>query len=154
MSKLSVGDTAPEFSGESDAGPIALGDYRGKKNVVLYFYPGDFTLVCTKEACGFRDMYEDLKNADTEVIGVSTDSNESHKKFIAEYKLPFPLLSDKDKKIATAYGATNLVTDLLGRVSRVTYVIDKNGKIAAVLKGELSASKHVGGVKDALAKLS
>ena len=154
MGKPQVGDTAPEFSGESDGGKISLADYRGKKNVVLYFYPGDFTLVCTREACGFRDMYEDLKGADTEVIGVSTDSNESHKKFIAEYKLPFPLLSDKDKKIAQAYGATNLVTDLLGRVSRVTYVIDKNGKIAAVLKAELSASKHVDGVKEALAKLS
>ncbi len=154
MGKPRVGETAPEFSGESDGGKISLADYRGRKNVVLYFYPGDFTLVCTKEACGFRDIYEDLKGADTEVIGVSTDSNDSHKKFVAEYKLPFPLLSDKDKKIATAYGATNLISDLLGRVSRITYVIDKNGKIAAMLKSELSATKHVQGVKDALAKLS
>lgn len=154
MAKLGVGDTAPEFSGESDGEKISLANYRGKKNVVLYFYPGDFTLVCTREACGFRDIYEDLKGADTEVIGVSTDSNESHKKFVAEYKLPFPLLSDKDKAIARAYGATGLVSDLLGRVSRVTYVIDKTGKIAAILKAELSASKHVDGVKEALAKLS
>ena len=154
MGKLAVGDTAPEFSGESDGAKISLADYRGKKNVVLYFYPGDFTLVCTREACGFRDIYEDLKSGDTEVIGVSTDSNDSHKKFIAEYKLPFPLLSDKDKKIATAYGAKGLVADILGKVARVTYVIDKNGKIAAVLKSELSASKHVDGVKEALAKLS
>ncbi|MEO8875214.1 MAG: redoxin domain-containing protein, partial [Polyangiaceae bacterium] len=90
---------------------------------------------------------------DTEIIGVSTDNDDSHKKFIAEYKLPFPLLADPKKEIARAYGATNLFADILGRVSRITYVIGKNGKIAAILKSELSASKHVDGVKEALAKL-
>lgn len=153
MSKLAIGDKAPDFSGESDGKKISLADYAGKKNVVLYFYPGDFTLVCTREACGFRDIYEDLKGADVEVIGVSSDSNDSHAKFASEYKLPFPLLSDTDKSIAKAYGSTSLVLDLLGRVSRQTFVIDKHGKVAAILKGELSASKHVDGVKDALAKL-
>ena len=153
MAKLQVGDKAPDFAGDSDGTNISLADYKGKKNVVLYFYPGDFTLVCTREACGFRDIYEELKSADTEIIGVSTDSEESHKKFTAEYKLPFPLLADKEKKIAREYGATNLITDILGRVSRVTYVIDKHGKIAAILKSELSANKHVEGVKEALAEL-
>jgi peroxiredoxin Q/BCP len=153
VAKISVGDKAPDFGGDSDGKKISLADYAGKKNVVLYFYPGDFTPICTKEACGFRDIYEELKTGDTEIIGVSTDSDESHKKFTDKYHLPFPLLADTDKSIARAYGATNLVTDLLGRVVRVTYVIDKAGKIAAILKSELSANKHVDGVKDALAAL-
>jgi len=153
VGKLAVGDKAPNFEGESDGAKISLASYAGKKNVVLYFYPGDFTPICTKEACGFRDIYEELKGGDTEIIGVSTDSDESHKKFTAEYKLPFPLLTDADKKIARSYGATNLFADLLGRVSRITYVIDKAGKISAILKSELSASKHVDGVRAALASL-
>jgi peroxiredoxin Q/BCP len=153
MGKLQVGDKAPDFSGDSDGKKIALADFAGKKNVVLYFYPGDFTPVCTREACGFRDIYEELKGADTEIIGVSTDNDESHKKFTAEYKLPFPLLADKGKVIAKAYNASNLFADIMGKVARITYVIDKQGKIAEILKSELSANKHVQGVKDALAAL-
>ncbi len=159
---LHPGDLAPDFEAEAvfpvEGGDpkherLRLQDFRGKKNVVLYFYPGDFTPVCTKEACGFRDMYDDLKGKDTEVVGVSIDSSASHERFAKQFGLSFPLIADPEKKLAKQFGATGVLTSLLGRVSRVTFVIGKDGKIAAILKGELSANKHVEGVKNALAKL-
>lgn len=151
---VAKGDLAPDFDLTSSGGArIVLSSYRGKKNVVLFFYPGDFTPVCTKEACGFRDLYSDLTSKDTEVIGVSTDDDASHRKFAAEYGLGFPLLADPDKKLAKTYGATSFLTAVIGRVSRVTYVIDKTGHVAAVLKGELSAKAHTEGVVATLATL-
>jgi len=152
---LSVGDKAPDFDVTSSNGKrIKLSDLAGKKNVVLYFYPGDFTPVCTKETCGFRDMHEDLASKDTEIIGVSVDSDESHRKFAEEYKVPFELVSDEEKKIAKLYGATGFLRDLIGKAKRKTFVIGKDGRIAAILESELRASKHLDGVRDALAKLS
>ena len=155
MAALRVGDSAPDFDLVSSGGaPLKLRDLQGKKNVVLYFYPGDFTPVCTKETCGFRDMYAELEGKDTEVIGVSTDSDASHEKFKEAHSVPFPLVSDADRKLAAAYGATGLLHNLLGKVKRITYVIDKTGKIAGVFEGELSAGKHLEGVRGLLAKLS
>jgi thioredoxin-dependent peroxiredoxin len=152
---LRVGQKAPEFDVvSSDGKALKLSDFAGKKNVVLYFYPGDFTPICTKETCGFRDMYADLATKDTEVIGVSIDSDESHQKFAAEYKVQFALVSDKNRDLAKTYGATGLLQNILGKAGRVTYVIDKSGQIAAAFQGELSASKHVDGVKAAIAKLA
>ena len=151
---LRVGQKAPDFDVVSSAGKsLKLSDFAGKKNVVLYFYPGDFTLVCTKETCGMRDMYADLESKDTEVIGVSVDSNESHEKFVAEYKLPFALVSDANRALAKIYGATTLIRDLLGKTSRKTFVIDKKGLIAGIFafayfyarrvaKGESEASRR------------
>lgn len=151
---LRVGETAPGFDVTSSSGKaLKLSDFEGKKNVVLYFYPGDFTPICTKETCGFRDMYADLETKDTEVIGVSIDSDESHEKFAKKYGVPFALVSDKNRDLAKAYGATGLLQNILGKAGRVTYVIDKKGEIAAVFRGELSASKHVDGVKAAVQKL-
>jgi peroxiredoxin Q/BCP len=137
---LRVGEKAPGFDVVSSAGkPLKLSDFAGKKNVVLYFYPGDFTPLCTKE---------------TEVIGVSVDSNESHEKFAAEYKVPFPLVSDKDRQLAKTYGATSFLGNLLGKVGRVTFVIDKKGMIAGIFQSELSAAKHIDGVKAAIKQLA
>jgi peroxiredoxin Q/BCP len=151
---LRVGQKAPDFDVISSAGkPLKLADFAGKKNVVLYFYPGDFTPVCTKETCGFRDMYADLASMDTEVIGVSVDSDASHERFAREYKLDFALVSDGDRTLARSFGATSFLGNLLGKASRVTYVIDKQGVIAAVVQSELSAAKHLEGVKGAIAKL-
>jgi peroxiredoxin Q/BCP len=151
---LRVGQKAPDFDVVSSSGKaLKLADFAGKKNVVLYFYPGDFTPVCTKETCGFRDMYSTLESADTEVIGVSIDSNESHEKFAAEYKVPFALVSDKNRDLAKTYGATSLLQNILGKAGRATFVIDKKGEIAAIIQGELSASKHVDGVRNAIQKL-
>ena len=121
--------------------------------MVLYFYPHDFTPVCTREACGFRDLYEDLATKDTEVIGVSVDDDDSHARFAQKHNVTFPLVSDPNKALAQVYGATSLLRDLLGATKRITYVIDKRGLITAVFESELRASKHVDGVKAAVAKL-
>ena len=152
---LSIGDQAPEFEATASGGAaIRLADYRGKKNVVLYFYPGDFTPICTAEACGFRDMYDELQGKDTEVIGVSMDSDGSHKKFAAANHISFPLLADHDQSLSKKYGATNALFALFNKSRRVTFVIDKQGKIAQILKSELSSKKHLEGVQEALNKLS
>ncbi len=152
---LRTGQRAPDFDVTSSSGKqVKLSDFAGKKNVVLYFYPGDFTPVCTKETCGFRDAFQNLEDGTTEVIGVSVDSDESHRKFAKEHNLKFELLSDPNKEIARAYEATSFLRDILGKTSRITYVIDKNGMIAGVFQGELSASKHVEGAKSLIAKLT
>ena len=152
---LAVGQKAPDFDVTSSSGKrLVLSEMIGKKNVVLYFYPGDFTMVCTRETCGFRDAFEELASKDTEVIGISVDSNDSHERFAKEYNVPFALVSDGKKDLAKLYEATSLFSNLIGRVSRVTYVIDKKGEIAGVFKAELSASTHVEGVRDLIKKLA
>jgi peroxiredoxin Q/BCP len=152
---LKVGDKAPEFDvTASDGKRLKLADFLGKKNVVLYFYPKDGTMVCTAEACGFRDMYEDLMAGDTEVIGVSTDTDESHKAFSGRYGVPFPLIADVDKSLSAKYGATGGFRELIGGgVKRITYVIDKQGIIRGVFDSALRASNHLDGVKAAVEKL-
>jgi peroxiredoxin Q/BCP len=148
-----VGDPAPEFDVvASDGRRYALRDLRGKKNVVLYFYPKDFTMVCTAETCGFRDIYAQASE-DTEVIGVSLDSDESHRKFAETHGVQFPLIADKDKSLTRAYGAVGLIRSMLGLARRVTFVIDKGGRIAGVFEGELSPKPHLEGVRTLLAKL-
>jgi peroxiredoxin Q/BCP len=152
---LRVGQTAPDFEVTSSSGArLKLSDFHGKKNVVLYFYPADFTLVCTRETCGFRDAYEDLASKDTEVIGVSVDSDESHKRFAEEYKVPFALVSDADKSLAKSYDAFGGLRSVFGKATRVTYVIDKTGKIAGVFDSQLRAGVHIDGVKEVIAKLA
>jgi thioredoxin-dependent peroxiredoxin len=153
--KPKVGDEAPAFDVVSSEGKrVRLEDYKGKKNVVLYFYPKDFTPVCTAEACGFRDMYDTLAGKDTEVIGVSMDSDGSHKDFAAKHQVPFPLISDPEGKLARSYGATGTLVGLLGMTKRITYVIDKQGKIVAMFDSAFRANQHLDGVKSALASLS
>ena len=125
-----VGDKAPDFTvAASDGKTVHLKDYIGKGNIVLYFYPKDDTPGCTKEACGIRDSFDEFKGLNATVFGVSFDSVDSHKAFIAKYRLPFVLLADTDKAVAKAYGAAN---DSSRVANRVTFVIDKQGKIAYV----------------------
>jgi thioredoxin-dependent peroxiredoxin len=151
---LRVGQKAPDFDVTSSSGAsLKLGDFIGKKNVVLYFYPGDFTLVCTRETCGFRDSYAELASKDTEVIGVSVDSDASHERFAKEHAVPFALVSDPTKRLSTSYEATGVLAKLTGRVGRVTYVIDKKGYVAGVFDSQLRASHHVDGVRDLIRKL-
>jgi peroxiredoxin Q/BCP len=152
---LKIGDSAPDFNVVASNGKrLALRELRGSKNVVLYFYPKDFTAVCTRETCGFRDMYADLQGKDTEVIGVSFDDNETHERFAKEHNVPFALVADTERTLATAYGAVSFFRSLLNAPTRVTFLIDKEGKIAGIYKAELSASTHVEGVKEGLARLS
>jgi thioredoxin-dependent peroxiredoxin len=125
-----VGDVAPDFSVAASDGTTAhLKDYTGKGNVVLYFYPKDDTKGCTIEACSIRDNFDAFKGLNATVLGVSFDSVESHKNFIAKYNLPFVLLADTDKTVAKLYG---VATDDSKVASRVTFVINKAGKIAYV----------------------
>jgi peroxiredoxin Q/BCP len=152
---LHVGEKAPDFEVVASNGKrIKLSELVGKKNVVLYFYPGDFTPVCTKETCGFRDAYQELASSDTEVIGVSVDSDDSHRKFAEKYGVQFDLVSDANKELAKKYQATSFLRDILGKLGRITYVIDKKGEIAGVFQGELSANKHVHGARDLIKKLA
>jgi thioredoxin-dependent peroxiredoxin len=105
MAAIAEGKKAPNFTLEDSAGKrVSLGDFKGK-NVVVYFYPKDDTPGCTKEACGFRDLWKDLQRAGVVILGVSADKADSHKKFAVKYMLPFPLLSDPDRKLMQAWGA-------------------------------------------------
>jgi peroxiredoxin Q/BCP len=131
---VKVGQFAPPFttqmiSGETQT-PVSLADFHGRK-VILYFYPKDNTPGCTKEACAFRDGYARFQNAGLVVLGCSIDTADAHKQFIQKYSLPFPLLLDPDRKIATSYGAANGIP-ILGLDRRVTYVIDENGKVLKI----------------------
>ena len=135
------GDRAPDFSLPDAAGKlVGLADFRGRKPVVLYFYPKDDTPGCTKEACSFRDQYEDFTAAGAEVVGVSSDSGESHRKFSEKYKLPFTLLSDRDGQVRKRYGVPATLGLLPGRV---TFVIDKDGVVRHVFNSQLQATRHV-----------
>jgi thioredoxin-dependent peroxiredoxin len=125
-----VGDNAPDFSvAASNGATVHLKDQIGKGAIILYFYPKDDTQGCTKEACGIRDTFDEFKGLDATVFGVSFDSVASHKDFIAKYKLPFVLLADTDKKVAKLYGVAD---DSSKYANRVTFVINKAGKIAFV----------------------
>jgi thioredoxin-dependent peroxiredoxin len=152
---LKLGDPAPPFDvTASDGRRLRLEDFLGKQHVVLYFYPGDFTPVCTAEACGFRDMYDELRGHDTEVIGVSIDDDERHRAFASRHRLGFPLVADPDRTLAAAFGATGgLLASLRGAARRTTYVIGKDGRIHGVFDSAFSARKHLEGVRQALAAL-
>jgi len=145
-----VGDKAPDFSAAASDGTTAhLKDYLGKGSIVLYFYPKDDTKGCTAEACGIRDTMDEFKGLNAIVLGVSFDSVESHKAFIEKYKLPFVLLADTDKKVAKAYGVAD---DSSKVASRVTFVIDKNGKIAFV-DPKVNPATHAAELRTVLANL-
>ena len=139
---LKTGDPAPEFSGlTADGTRIGLGDYRGKKPLVVFFYPKDNTTVCTKEACGFRDHAAEFAAAGGAVVGVSQDSQASHQRFAEGQRLNFPLLSDRDAAIGKAFGVARLGGWLPPR--RVTFVIDRDGVVRHVIASEFNADKHV-----------
>lgn len=135
--ELNIGDKAPEFEGKDQRGnTVRLSDYQGKK-VILYFYPKDDTSGCTAQACNLRDNYGNLRQEGYEVIGVSTDSEQSHQKFIGKYELPFTLIADTDKKIVEQYGVWQ-EKSMYGRkymgTMRYTFVLDENGVIRDIIK--------------------
>jgi peroxiredoxin Q/BCP len=134
---LKKGSLAPTFTAKDGNGDtVKLRDLRGQ-NVVLYFYPKDDTPGCTKEACSFRDAFADFKKRGIEVLGVSTDSETSHKKFAAKYKLPFTLVSDPDHAIADAYevyGEKKFMGRTYMGVKRLTFLIDDKGRIKKVFE--------------------
>ena len=147
-SSVNVGDQAPDFELPDGTGKtIRLSDYRGRQPIVLYFYPKDDTPGCTKESCAFRDEYEDFKEVGAEVIGVSSDSVESHAKFASKHRLPFVLLADRSGEVRKKYGVPATLGLLPGRV---TYVIDKQGVVRHVFNSQLQATQHVAEAMQAL----
>ena len=144
MKEIKVGDKMPIFSAKDQNGnDFFVESVLGKKVLVIYFYPKNETPACTKQACSFRDKYEDIKNAGAEVIGISGDSEKSHKKFTQNHNLQYILLSDSDKKLRQAFGVPTSLFGLLP--GRVTYVVDLNGIVQMVYnsmsdKGHLTKS--------------
>lgn len=135
---VKVGDDAPNFSLQDANGKtFTLADYKGKSPVVIYFYPKANTPGCTKEACGIRDDFSEFKKSDIAIFGISVDSKEDIKEFVNDYNLNFPLLSDIEKTTCKEYGVLNN----LGFANRITFIIDKNGKIAKILKN-FDIEKH------------
>lgn len=144
MADPDVGDPAPSFTlPNQDEDPVRLDRFEGDP-LVLFFYPGDFTPGCTREACKFRDAFEDLRGLDAHVVGISQDSPSKHAHFRDKYDLPFPLLSDEDGAIAQAYGVDGFL-----RTRRVTFIIGPDGtiqeRIASLLPGShiKNALKHL-----------
>ncbi len=156
MKNIKIGQEAPEINLTASNGKtVSLQDYKGKKNVVLYFYPKDDTPGCTVQACGFRDAIKNVEKIDAVVLGVSPDGLLSHQKFIQKFNLPFLLLSDEDKKICQDYGVW-VEKSMYGRkymgVARTTFIIGKDGKIAKIFK-KVKPQGHEDEVLEALKSL-
>jgi peroxiredoxin Q/BCP len=137
---VKVGERAPDFTlPDANGKDVRLADFAGRP-VVLYFYPKDDTPGCTKEACTFRDQYQDFQDAGAPVLGVSSDSSESHRKFAAKHRLPFTLLADRGGQVRKRYGVPATLGLLPGRV---TFVIDGAGVVRHVFNSQLDATRHV-----------
>jgi len=149
---LQVGDIAPDFALPRENGDmVCLSDFRGRSEVVLYFYPKDNSPVCSAEACSFRDSYEVFREAGALVIGISADSSQSHQRFAARLRLPFALVSDTDGMVRRRYG----VSKTLGIVpGRATYLIDRQGVIRHIFSAQFQPAKHVSEALAVLKKLN
>lgn len=150
---LKVGDKLPVFKAkDADGNDFDSLKFVGKKPLAIYFYPKDNTPGCTAEACSFRDQFEDFKDLGAEIIGISSDSVLSHQKFAKQYRLPFILLSDEDKKIRNLFGVP---AGLFGLIpGRVTYVVDKNGIIKLIFNSSLMATKHISKALEVIKELT
>ncbi|MGA2714213.1 MAG: peroxiredoxin [Bryobacteraceae bacterium] len=149
MPELKNGTAAPDFELPDQHGNLVrLGQYRGNRPVVVYFYPKDDTGGCTIQACGFRDDFEKFQEAGAEVIGISDDSTESHGRFASKYKLPFTLLSDRGGCVRKLYGVKKTLGVIPGRV---TFVIDRDGIIRHIFNSQAKPARHVAEALAALA---
>lgn len=138
---LKVGTQAPDFTLPSTSGAdLSLSKDMAGKPCIVYFYPKDFTPGCTKEACSFRDAFSEFKGLDIDVFGISRDDIPSHQKFKAEYDLPFDLLSDKSGEVCKSYKS---LIPFVGVPKRITYLLDKEHKIAAVYDSMFDANGHI-----------
>ncbi len=142
MKRIEIGDQIPSFSlPDQDGKEVDIKELVGKKNLVIYFYPKDETQGCTAEACSFRDNYEAFSENGFEVIGISSDSPESHRKFKQHHHLPFILLSDKQKQVRKLFGVPSGLFGIIP--GRVTYVIDKKGTVRHIFNSQLQPLKHI-----------
>lgn len=141
---LNEGDIAPDFSvNDQDGNTVKLSDYKGKK-VVLYFYPRDMTPGCTKQACSLRDGFDTLTKNNIVVLGVSTDDEKSHQKFIGKHDLPFPLLADVNQEVSEAYGVwveKNMYGKKFMGIKRTTFLVNEEGEIATIMK-KVKVAEH------------
>lgn len=151
MGEIKTGDKLPLFGAKDQNGnDFHIGSVLHEKVLVIYFYPKDDTPGCTKQACFFRDQYEEFKDLGAEVIGISGDSVKSHKKFAADYKLPFTLLADENKSLRKLFGVP---TNFLGLLpGRVTYVVDKKGIVRWVFDS-MNAESHFSKVVETVKSL-
>lgn len=141
MPPVTVGDPAPDVTLRThDGATVRLADYRGKRPVVVFFYPKDGTPICTQEACAFRDSFERFTAAGAEVIGVSADSDATHRSFAAKHKLPYLLASDSSGEVRKAFGVPKTLGIFPGRV---TYVIDAAGVVRLAFSAQMTSSEHV-----------
>ncbi len=142
MKKIELGNDVPKFELKDQNGELfILDEVLGKKNLVIYFYPKDDSPGCTKEACSFRDQFEVFADADAMIIGISGQSVESHLEFAEKHRLNFTLLSDTNNEVRKLFGVP---TSLFGLIpGRVTYVVNKEGKIAYMFNSQIQAEKHV-----------
>jgi peroxiredoxin Q/BCP len=148
MTKIQVGDRAPDFSATTHDGQlVSLHDFLGQRALILFFYPKDGTPLCTKEACAFRDSYDQFLEAGAEVIGISGDSDQSHRGFRDAHHLPFPLICDADGSLRAAFGVTRTLGLIPGRV---TYVIDASGIVRLIFKAQFASRQHVRQALDAV----
>lgn len=149
---LKVGDKIPDFELKNSEGQnVKISEFVGKQHMVIYFYPKDDTPGCTKEACKFRDDFEDFTDLNAAVIGISGDSPKSHAKFKAKYRLPFTLLSDQGNVVRKQFGVKG---NFLGLIpGRVTFVVDRTGTIVYVFDSLGNAEQHVAESKAELQKL-
>jgi len=152
-STLKIGDVVPEFTlKDQNEKDFTLTDFIGKQNMVIYFYPKDDTPGCTKEACRFRDEFEVFTDLEAVVIGISSDSPQSHQDFITKYNLPFTLLTDSTDEARKAFGVNGNYNNQ--QPGRVTFVIDKMGVIQYVFDSSTEIEVHVKQAKEILVKLN
>lgn len=138
---ITIGDPAPDLNiTAANGSQISLRERRGERAMVVFFYPKDGSPICTAEACQFRDAYEAFVEAGADVIGVSGDSDASHRDFAQRHRLPFPLVSDRDGSIRRAFGVPKSFGLLPGRV---TYVIDPHGTVQMIFNSQLHGEQHV-----------
>jgi thioredoxin-dependent peroxiredoxin len=147
---LRVGDPLPDVMLAGDSGPLRLRDRLSNKALVVYFYPKDQTFGCTREACTFRDQYEDFVAAGADVIGVSRDDAATHASFAAQHRLPFTLLTDRDGEVAKAWG----VVGMMGTPGRVTFVFDQGGVCRHRFESQIWFAKHASEALDVVKSLA
>ncbi len=149
---INAGEKAPDFTLPSQFGDnVTLSEYFGKKNIVLYFYPQDESRGCTREACKFRDSYEVFTSLDAQVLGVSSQSVESHRSFATHHGLQFILLSDEKNAVRNLYDVSTTLGIIPGRV---TFIIDKKGIIRHVFSSQFQPEKHIDEALEVLKKLN
>jgi thioredoxin-dependent peroxiredoxin len=142
MTPIRIGDMIPDFSlFDQNGNTFDISDYRGKKKLVIFFYPQDGSLNCTREACYFRDLHDVFNEADAIVIGISGQSVDSHKDFSEKNRLNYTLLSDNKNVVRKLFGVPTKVLGLIQ--GRVTYVADKSGKVVFIFDSQTETQRHV-----------